>query len=91
MLSGFKKQKKRLVWLEHKEGGVWAEKAEGCRGLITWHPVIWSEASAVGLAQNRGPVLAIIIVMRKSLVVPSVREVERGLRKCQALKSFPSS
>lgn len=90
MLRGLQKQKKRLAWLQHKEGGVWAEKAEGFRGLITWHPVTWSEASAVGLAQNRCPVLAIIVTM-KSLGVPSAREVQRGLRKCQALKSFPVS
>lgn len=39
--------------------GVRAEKAEVSRGLI---PVHWSEASALGLAQSRCPVLAIVIV-----------------------------
>lgn len=42
--------------------GVRAEKAEVSRGLITWPPVHWSEASALGLAQSRCPLLAIVIV-----------------------------
>lgn len=54
--------KKRLVWLGHKGSGVRAKKAEVSRGLIIWHPVPWSEASALGLAQRRYPLLAIVIV-----------------------------